>query len=130
VSPIDSKELNLMKRFLPLIAVLALAVPLSAPAGTTVTRLAGTTGPGMTITVKKAGTKVRTLRPGKYTITVADKSSAHDFVLTGPGIRNKRITGLTFKGTKTVTVTLKKGKYEYYCTPHRSLGMRGFITVR
>lgn len=119
-----------MKRFLPLVAVLALAVPLSALAGTTATRLAGTTGPGMTITVKKAGKKVTTLRPGKYTITVADKSPSHDFVLTGPGIRNKRITGLAFKGTKTVTVTLRKGKYEYYCTPHRSLGMRGFITVK
>jgi plastocyanin len=29
-----------------------------------------------------------------------------------------------------VTVTLRKGRYEYYCTPHRSLGMRGFITVK
>lgn len=119
-----------MKRFLPLMTVLALAVPLSAVAGTTATRLAGTTGPGMTITVKKAGKKVATLRPGKYTITVSDKSSAHDFVLTGPGIRNKMVTGLAFKGTKTVTVTLKRGKYEYYCTPHRRFGMKGFITVR
>ena len=84
----------------------------------------------MTITVKKAGRKVTTLRPGAYTITVADKSSAHDFVLTGPGIRRKVVTGLAFKGTKTATVTLKKGKYEYYCTPHRSMGMKGFITVR
>ncbi|HEY8193072.1 MAG TPA: plastocyanin/azurin family copper-binding protein [Gaiellaceae bacterium] len=126
----DSKELNLMKRFLPFVAALALAAPLAAPASTTATRLAGVTGPGMTISVKKAGKKVTTLKPGKYTITVADKSSAHDFVLTGPGIRNKMITGLAFKGSKTVTVTLKKGKYEYYCTPHRSLGMKGFITVR
>jgi plastocyanin len=126
----DSKELKLIKRFLPLVAVLALAVPLTAPAGTSATKLTGTTGPGMTIVVKKAGRKVTTLRPGSYTITVSDKSSAHDFVLTGPGIRRKIVTGLAFKGTKTVTVTLRKGKYEYYCTPHRSLGMKGFITVR
>ena len=120
----------MIKRFLPLVAVLALAVPLTAPAGTSATKLTGITGPGMTISVKKAGRKVTTLRPGSYTITVADKSSAHDFVLTGPGIRNKLITGLAFKGTKTVTVTLKKGKYEYYCTPHRRVGMKGFITVK
>lgn len=119
-----------MKRFLPLIAALALAAPLAAPASTTATKLAGVTGPGFTITVKKAGKKVTTLRPGAYTITVADKSAAHDFVLTGPGIRKKVITGLAFKGSKTVTVTLKKGRYEYYCTPHRSTGMKGFITVR
>lgn len=120
----------MIRRYLPLVAALALAIPLAAPAGTSATRLAGTTGPGFTITVKKAGKKVTTLRPGAYTITVSDKSSAHDFVLTGPGIRRKVITGLAFKGSKTATVTLKKGRYEYYCTPHRSMGMKGFITVR
>ena len=119
-----------MKRFLPFVVALALAAPLAAPASTTATRLAGTTGPGFTITVKKAGRKVTTLRPGAYTITVSDKSAAHDFVLTGPGIRRKVITGLAFKGSKTVTVTLKRGRYEYYCTPHRSMGMKGFVTVR
>ncbi|MGH3063754.1 MAG: plastocyanin/azurin family copper-binding protein [Gaiellaceae bacterium] len=111
----------------------ALALPLSAPAGTTATtpiKLTGVTGPGFTITVKKAGTKVTRLKPGKYTITVTDKSGAHNFVLTGPGIRNKVITGLGFTGRRTATVTLKRGRYEYYCTPHRSMGMRGFITVR
>ena len=57
----------------------ALALPLSAPAGTTATtpiKLTGVTGPGFTITVKKAGTKVTRLKPGKYTITVTDKSGA------------------------------------------------------
>jgi plastocyanin len=51
-------------------------------------------------------------------------------VLTGPGIRNKRVTTLAFTGSKTVTVTLKRGTYTYYCTPHRSQGMRGTFTVR
>lgn len=119
-----------MKRFLPLVAALALAAPLAAPASTTATRLAAVTGPGMTITVKKAGTKVTRLTAGRYTITVSDKSPAHDFVLTGPGIRNRVITGLAFRSSKTVTVTLNRGRYEYYCTPHRSMGMKGFITVR
>ena len=111
----------------------ALALPLSAPAGTTATtpiKLSGVTGPGFTITVKKAGRKVTRLKPGKYAITVSDKSGFHNFVLTGPGIRNKVITGLGFTGRRTATVTLKRGRYEYYCTPHRSMGMRGFITVR
>ncbi len=116
--------------FLSLGAVLALAVPPTAFTVLSATKLSGTTGPGFTITVKKAGKKVTRLTPGKYTVTVSDKSEDHNFVLTGPGIKRKMVTGLSFKGSKTVTVTLKRGRYEYYCTPHRLGGMRGFITVR
>lgn len=109
-------------------AILALAVPLSAPAGSTATKLAGTTGPGFTITLKKAGTKVRTLPAGSYTITVSDRSGIHDFRLKGPGM-NKVITGVAFKGTKTVTLRLKRGSYTYVCTPHAGF-MKGAFTVR
>lgn len=123
-----------MKKMLISIVILAgLALPLSAPAGTTATtptKLTGVTGPGFTIAVRKAGRKVTRLRPGRYTITVSDKSGLHNFVLTGPGIRNRVITGLGFTGSRAATVTLKRGRYEYYCTPHRSMGMKGFITVR
>jgi Copper binding proteins, plastocyanin/azurin family len=119
-----------MRRFLPLLAVAVLALPPTAFSIASATKLSGTTGPGFTITLNKAGKKVRTLTPGSYSITVADKSAAHNFVLTGPGIRNKQITGLAFKGTKTVTVTLKRGTYTYYCTPHRSAGMKGTFTVK
>ena len=52
---------------------------------------AGVTGPGFTITLKKNGVKVRTLKAGKYTITVQDKSNQHNFRLKGPGL-NKQIT--------------------------------------
>jgi len=108
-----------------LVATLALASP---SAGMSPTKLVGTTGPGFTITLKKAGVKVKTLKAGKYTITVNDKSKAHDFRLKGPGL-NKLITGLAFKGTKTVTVTLKTGRYTYLCDPHVSLGMKGSFRV-
>lgn len=121
----------MIRRLLPLIAVLALVVlPTAFAAPSATTKVSGTTGPGFTITLKKAGKKVKTLTAGTYAITVSDKSSSHDFVLTGPGVKNRKITGLGFKGTKTVTVKLKKGKYEYYCTPHRSMGMKGFVTVK
>jgi hypothetical protein len=108
-----------------LVTMLALAAP---SAGMTPTKLVGTTGPGFTITLKKAGVKVRTLKHGKYTITVNDKSKAHDFRLKGPGL-NKLITGLAFKGSKTVTVTLKVGKYTYLCDPHVAQGMKGTFRV-
>lgn len=119
-----------MRRLLPLLAVAALALPPTAFSIITATRLNGTTGPGLTITLKKAGKKVKTLRPGSYTITVADKSNQHDFVLTGPGIKRKVITGLSFMGTKSAPVTLRRGTYTYYCTPHRSIGMKGSFTVK
>ncbi len=116
------------KTLISVAAVLALAVPLSAPAGTSATKLTGTTGPGFTITLKKAGKKVTTLTKGSYTITVSDKSNMHDFRLKGPGM-NKVVTGVAFRGTKTVTVTLKPGRYTFVCTPHASF-MKGSFTVK
>jgi plastocyanin len=96
----------------------------SVGAGTTSAKLTGVTGPGSTISVKRSGVKVRTLKAGRYTITVADKSTAHNFRLRGPGL-NRQITGLAFKGSKTVTVMLRKGTYTYLCDPHAALGMKG-----
>jgi plastocyanin len=122
-----------MKRsLLTIAAMLALLVPPTAFAvlSATAKKLGGSTGPGLTITVTKAGKKVTRLTPGKYTITIRDRSAAHNFVLNGPGIRNRTITGLGYTGTRSATVTLKRGRYEYYCTPHRSIGMRGFLRVR
>jgi hypothetical protein len=128
VSLDDEKELNPMRRLLPLVAILALVVPPTAFALLSATKLAGTTGPGFTITLKKAGKTVKVTTPGRYTITVSDKSSSHDFVLRGPGV-SRTITGVAFTGTKTVTVTLRRGKYVYFCTPHKDF-MRGTFTVR
>ena len=116
-----------MKRFLPLgLAALALAIAVPASA-MSAKKLQGTTGPGFTITLKSGGKKVTTLKAGKYTITVVDKSDIHNFRLKGPGL-NKQITSVSFQGTKSITVTLKKGKYTYVCDPHASI-MKGSFTV-
>lgn len=119
-----------MRRLLPVAVVLALAVPPTGFAVLSATKVSGTTGPGLTITLKKAGKKVTKLAPGAYTITVADRSANHNFVLTGPGVRAKAITTVAFVGTKSATVTLRKGTYTYYCVPHRSIGMKDTFTVR
>ena len=111
-----------------LAAVVALVAPSAGVGMGAATALTGSTGPGFTISLKKAGAKVKTLKAGKYTITVKDKSKIHNFRLKGPGL-NKQITGLSFKGSKTVTVTLKKGKYTYQCDPHASQGMKGTFRV-
>jgi plastocyanin len=61
---------------------------------------------------------VKTIKHGKYTLVVQDKADLHNFTLNGPGIKNKMVTGTSFVGKQTVTVTLKKGSYRYYCTVH------------
>jgi plastocyanin len=105
-----------------LVAVFAFATP-AAPSGAMgPTKLKGTTGPGFTITLKKGTAAVKTLKRGKYTITVQDKSNIHNFRLRGPGV-NKQITTLAYRGPKTVTVTLKKGTYSFLCDPHVAQGM-------
>jgi plastocyanin len=89
---------------------------------TAVPKLHGTIGPGFTISLKNAqGKKVATLKHGSYTFVVADKSSIHNFTLNGPGAKNKTITGTSFVGAKTVTLTLKKGTYRFYCTVHPTI---------
>jgi plastocyanin len=86
---------------------------------TALPKLKGTIGPGYTISLKDAhGKAVKMLRHGKYTLVVQDKAGIHNFTLNGPGIKNKTISGTSFVGTKTVTVTLKTGKYRFYCTVH------------
>jgi hypothetical protein len=111
------------------LAALALAVAVTVPAGAQAkTVLKGTVGPTFFITLKTAGgKKVTTLKAGVYAITVADKSSFHNFRLKGPGL-NRMITGVTFVGTKTVTVRLRPGRYTYHCDPHVTL-MRGSFRV-
>ena len=65
-------------------------------------------------------------KAGRVKIVVADKSSVHNFHLTGPGVNVK--TSVSAIGTKTFTVTLKKGTYKFVCDPHAF--MKGSFTVR
>jgi plastocyanin len=104
------------------LVVTAAATPMAPP------KLTGTVGPGFTITLKRNGVLVRTVRAGRYMFLVSDKSGIHNFELEGPGI-DRAITTVPFRGTKTVTLLLKRGTYKYYCKPHEST-MHGSIRVR
>ncbi len=106
------------------VVVAALAAPAALAGGTTLT---GTVGPGFTITLTQGGKKVTSLKAGAYTLKVSDKSNIHNFHLTGPGV-NKSTT-VTFVGSQTWKVTLKKGTYKYVCDPHVSI-MHGSFTVK
>jgi plastocyanin len=112
-------------------AAVAVAIVASAEARSSSTRLIGTVGPGYTISLKKGTAKVKTLKAGKYTFVITDKASIHDFTIErekgGPKIE-KTLTGTSFQGKKTVTVTLKKGSWKFYCSIHEPQ-MFGFFKV-
>jgi plastocyanin len=119
-----------LTRFRTLILVAAVVVgtlAVSAPSQAATPKLTGTVGPGFTITLKRLGKKVTTVKPGLYSITVADKSNIHNFHLIGPRL-NKEITQVGFVGTKTVIVRLRKGTYRYICDPHLTV-MKGSFRV-
>jgi plastocyanin len=110
----------------------ALAVAGTAFSQSTSTpKLVGTVGPGYTIKLTKNGAKVKSLKAGKYTFAITDKSSFHNFTLEQEkgGKFEKHLTGVTFTGKKTATVTLKRGKWKYYCAIHEPQ-MYGFFTVK
>jgi plastocyanin len=103
-----------------IVCCLALAAP-AAFATASRNSLTGTDGPGFTITMSK-----KTVRAGTYKIVIRDRSSIHNFHLTGPGVNKK--TSVAAVGTTTWTVKLKKGTYKFVCDPHVSI-MRGVLKV-
>lgn len=110
------------------VAVCAAVLTLFVPSATAAPiKLAGKVGPGETITLLKAGKKVKRLPAGTYRITVRDLSSDHDFRLVGPGVA-KVVTSVGFTGTRSVTVKLSKGAYRFFCAPHAE-DMHGGFTV-
>jgi len=102
-----------------LTAVVALILALPALAATPVFK--GTVGPGFTIKMTTKPTKA-----GKIKLVIRDKSNVHNFHLTGPGVNVK--TSVSAIGTKTFTVTLKKGTYKFICDPHPF--MKGSFTIK
>jgi plastocyanin len=78
----------------------------------------GTVGPGFTIALTMQGKKVTKLKAGTaYRFVIGDRSSIHDFHLSGPGL-NRVLTSVEFTGTKSFVLRLKKGGYSFVCDPH------------
>ena len=119
-----------MIRLTALLAVAAIALGAVASIGAAPAapvKLKGSVGPGETIVLKKGASRVSTLKRGRYTIVVSDRSSEHNFRLSGPVSR--QITSISATGTKTITLTLKPGRYTYLCDPHAG-DMRGSFRVK
>jgi plastocyanin len=106
-----------MRRIRLAVATIALGLLTVTPTQAAVPKLVGTVGPGFTITLTMSGAKVAKLKAGKYSITVNDLASIHNFDLSGPGVNKKTSIGGT--GKTTWTVTLQKGKtYRFVCDAH------------
>jgi uncharacterized cupredoxin-like copper-binding protein len=70
-------------------------------------------------------------KAGKVTIVMTNPSPLqHDVAIKGNGVKVKGKT-VGKGGVSRVTATLKKGKYEFYCTlpGHEGAGMKGTLTV-
>jgi len=79
----------------------------------------------------KFNTSALKAKHGKVTITMSNPSGLpHAVAVEGKGVDKDGKT-VQKGGTSTVTVTLKKGKYTFYCPVdgHRKAGMRGTLTV-
>ena len=107
------------------------ALAASAPAAQQGGRLAGKVGPGYTIHLTMNGKAVKTLTAGTYTFVISDRASIHNFTLEQEkgGKFERDLTGVSFTGTKSVTVKLRAGKWKYYCKVHEPT-MFGFFTVK
>ena len=120
--------------------VAAVAVTAAAVAGTAATQVASGAPNRPAATTKKLSaskTKLRfsvstiRVRHGKVTLKMSNPSSLpHAIAVDGHGVDKD---GKTVRkgGTSTVTVSLKKGTYTFYCPVpgHRAAGMKGKLIV-
>ena len=116
------------------------STPASTPAAPT-TSTAATSTPaaaagGGTVTLGESEFKITpkdaTAKAGKVTIDVKnDGAIVHNLNVEGNGLAEKKTADLQPGSSGKLTVDLKPGKYEMYCSidGHRASGMEGTITV-
>ena len=110
------------KRTAAVLLALAIGAIAALPVLAATPKISGSVGPGFTISLAKKPTKA-----GKTTFVIRDRSSIHNFHLRGPGVN--KTTSVSAVGSKSFTVTLKKGKYTFLCDPHPTT-MKGSFTIR
>jgi hypothetical protein len=102
----------------PTIMIRTFTVGNAPPPPPPVTKLSGKVA-GKSITLKKGSAVVKSLKHGKFSISVNDASAKDNFHLKGPGVSKK--TSVPKRGKATWKVTLRKGKYTYFSDAHRKL---------
>jgi hypothetical protein len=84
-----------------------------------VPKLTGKVGPARTISLKRGGTRVKTLKAGTYRVVVTDSTRKDNFHLLGPGISKK--TAVRGKGTFSWKLTFRPGLFTYRSDAHKTL---------
>jgi plastocyanin len=100
--------------------------PASSPAAATTVKLAANPAGQLAYEPKQL-----TAKAGKVTIDMANMSPVEHDVAVAQGSTVLGQTPVFSGGSKSVTLTLKPGKYTFYCTVpgHRQAGMEGTLTV-
>jgi uncharacterized cupredoxin-like copper-binding protein len=117
----------------------AASTPASTPAAPATTTTATSTpaaAGGGTVTLAESEFKITpkdaTTKSGKVTIDVKNGGAiVHNLNVEGNGIEEKKTADLQPGSSAKLTLDLKPGKYEMYCSidGHRASGMEGTITV-
>jgi plastocyanin len=102
----------------------------TAPAATT----AAAQGTVVNVTEKEFSIALSqaTFTPGVYTFVVKDDGAAnHNLNIKGPGVTDAVTSTISAGGSTSLTVTLKSGSYELWCSigSHKANGMDMTITV-
>jgi uncharacterized cupredoxin-like copper-binding protein len=86
----------------------------------------------VSLTEYKIGLDTSTFTAGTYTFTASnDGKYPHGFQIDGPGVQDKGSGTIQPGDTGTLTVTLQKGSYDFYCPVpgHKDKGMDQKVTV-
>jgi hypothetical protein len=88
--------------------------------------LAGSVSSAGAAALSFKGKAVTILKPGKYTLTVTDESPAHGFMLRRASRPPINLTGVTFVGRRSTTVTLTTGQWYIAASPN---GKKSYFAV-
>jgi uncharacterized cupredoxin-like copper-binding protein len=125
----------LRKSLLASISLLAAAAAAVAIAPGALAKSQATTSSVIHVTAKKSGlaynTKALTAKAGRIKLVFTNLSPIKHNVRLEVGEKEFGGTKTIAAGTTTVYVTLKKGKYHFYCSVpgHEEAGMSGYLTV-
>jgi hypothetical protein len=78
------------------------------------------------LTLTDKGKGVASLKSGRYTVTVTDRSTKGGFTLQEIKKVASTLTGVAFTGTKTVTLDFKPGQWFFYPT---FIGTKSYFIV-
>ena len=96
------------------------ALLVAVPAGAATPTYRAVVGPGVVIKMGKP------TKPGTIELIVDDRTDAHNFHLTGPGVNVK--TSVKAIRTYTYTLRLRAGTYRFVCDPHKTF-MKGSFRI-